>query len=290
MSQLANVRAEKLQELVYKQGNSGVTKASVTIKFDNSNKAQSPPGYTDSDVITVCRTIENQKSKYYVNAKIETAEKVKSLFCSVKLNVNNPHFLIMQGRVTKVINMKPPEILGLIEEAAGISLYQTKKEQTLALIKKKDLKLQEINKILDEEVSPQLEALRKEKDDYALFKHNESQMEELDKVLIAFEYYENDKIFMVSDKRSAELKVTRHKFENEIHSKQIEVDNIKQQIANVQINSNKGGSEEKVKGEINLMENEILTMQLERDRLAKEEGQWQKVKAQRNRDIDEMKD
>ena len=30
--------------------------------------------------------------------------------------------------------MKPKEVLGLIEEAAGISLYQTKKEQTLQLI------------------------------------------------------------------------------------------------------------------------------------------------------------
>jgi structural maintenance of chromosome 2 len=58
-----------------------------------------------------------------VGGKLETGEKVKSLFCSVQLNINNPHFLIMQGRVTKVINMKPKEILGLVEEAAGISLY-----------------------------------------------------------------------------------------------------------------------------------------------------------------------
>jgi structural maintenance of chromosome 2 len=115
------------------------------------------------DTISVTRTIENQKSKYYINGKTETAEKVKSLFCSVKLNVNNPHFLIMQGRVTKVINMKPMEILGLIEESAGISLYQTKKEQTINLIKKKDAKLVEINKILEEEVNPSLEALKKEK-------------------------------------------------------------------------------------------------------------------------------
>ncbi len=63
----------------------------------------------------------------------------------------------MQGRVTKVINMKPMEVLGLIEEAAGISLYQSKKEQTMALIKKKDMKLLEINKLLDEEVNPKLE-------------------------------------------------------------------------------------------------------------------------------------
>jgi structural maintenance of chromosome 2 len=36
---------------------------------------------------------------------------VQNLFHSVQLNVNNPHFLIMQGRITKVLNMKPPEIL-----------------------------------------------------------------------------------------------------------------------------------------------------------------------------------
>lgn len=135
------MRAENLQELIYKQGNSGVQKASVSISFDNKSKSQSPPGYEDCDKITVTRTIENQKSKCYINGKTETMEKVKSLFCSVKLNVNNPHFLIMQGRVTKVINMKPAEILGLIEEAAGISLYQKKKEDTYNTIKKKDMKI-----------------------------------------------------------------------------------------------------------------------------------------------------
>jgi structural maintenance of chromosome 2 len=38
ITQLGHMRAEKLQELVYKAGNSGVTKATVTIKFDNTNK------------------------------------------------------------------------------------------------------------------------------------------------------------------------------------------------------------------------------------------------------------
>ena len=32
------------------------------------------------------------------------------MFRSVQLNINNPHFLIMQGRITKVLNMKPPEV------------------------------------------------------------------------------------------------------------------------------------------------------------------------------------
>lgn len=201
ISQLAHVRAEKLQELVYKQGNSGVTKASVTIVFDNSNKAQSPPGYAEMPKISVCRTIENQKSKYYINGSTKTAEQVKSLFCSVKLNVNNPHFLIMQGRVTKVINMKPIEVLGLIEEAAGISLYQSKKEQTRNLIKKKDAKLEEIKKILEEEVNPQLDTLKADKEAYAVFKGNEAQIEASTKVIIAHKYWDNELLISQGDRR-----------------------------------------------------------------------------------------
>ena len=41
---------------------------------------------------------------------------MQNLFHSVQLNVNNPHFLIMQGRITKVLNMKPAEILSMLEE------------------------------------------------------------------------------------------------------------------------------------------------------------------------------
>jgi len=39
ISTLKHIRVEKKQELIYKGGTSGVQKASVTLKFDNSNKA-----------------------------------------------------------------------------------------------------------------------------------------------------------------------------------------------------------------------------------------------------------
>ena len=81
---------------------------------------------------------------------------MKSLFKSVKLNVDNPHFLIMQGRVTKVINMKPLEILSLIEEAAGISHYKAKKDDTKKTIDKKDFKLSEIDNLLENDIKPQM--------------------------------------------------------------------------------------------------------------------------------------
>jgi structural maintenance of chromosome 2 len=54
------------------------------------------------------------KNKYIINGTTVTQQKVFDLFQSVSLNVNNPHFLIMQGKITKVLNMKPPEILAMV--------------------------------------------------------------------------------------------------------------------------------------------------------------------------------
>ena len=58
----------------------------------------------------------------------------------VARNVNNPHFLIMQGRITKVINMKPQETLSMIEEAAGTRMYENKKAGALKTLEKKQNK------------------------------------------------------------------------------------------------------------------------------------------------------
>ena len=45
--------------------------------------------------------------------------------------------------------MKPPEILSMIEEAAGTRMYEAKKQQAEKTIEKKDARLKEINDILN---------------------------------------------------------------------------------------------------------------------------------------------
>lgn len=50
------------------------------------------------------------RNKYMINGTTVQNSRVQDFFRSVQLNVNNPHFLIMQGRITKVLNMKPPEV------------------------------------------------------------------------------------------------------------------------------------------------------------------------------------
>jgi len=109
--QLYQVRASALQDLVYKNGQAGITKATVTIVFDNTNAAQCPQGYEKCREISVARqVVVGGKNKFLINGKLVQNKKVQDFFCSIQLNVNNPNFLIMQGKIQQVLNMKPKEV------------------------------------------------------------------------------------------------------------------------------------------------------------------------------------
>ena len=66
--------------------------------------------------------------------RVTQAGKVMDMFKSVGLNVNNPYFLIMQGRINEVSRAKPREILSMIEDAAGTRLYEEKKASLTKLL------------------------------------------------------------------------------------------------------------------------------------------------------------
>ncbi|KAL8203024.1 UNVERIFIED_CONTAM: Structural maintenance of chromosomes protein 2 [Gekko kuhli] len=189
ITSLSQVRASNLQDLVYKNGQAGITKATVSISFDNSDKKQSPLGFENHDEITVTRQVViGGRNKYLINGMNANSTRVQDLFCSVGLNVNNPHFLIMQGQITKVLNMKPPEILSMIEEAAGTRMYECKKIAAQKTIEKKEAKLKEICTILEEEITPTLQKLKEERSSYLEYQKVMRETEHLSRLYVAYQF------------------------------------------------------------------------------------------------------
>ncbi|XP_041476004.1 structural maintenance of chromosomes protein 2-like [Lytechinus variegatus] len=206
ISNLTQVRAGSLQELVYKGGQAGVTKATVTIVFDNRDKKQSPVGYDSFDEFTVSRQVViGGRNKYLINGSNANNSRVQDLFCSVQLNVNNPHFLIMQGRITKVLNMKPPEILSMIEEAAGTRMYENKKASAQKTIEKKDAKLKEIESVLNEEITPTLTRLNEERSSYLEYQKVLRELDHLTKLHVAYQFVSAEKLSKESEQELAKI-------------------------------------------------------------------------------------
>ncbi|KAK1766861.1 RecF/RecN/SMC [Phialemonium atrogriseum] len=189
ITNMSTVRAQNLQDLIYKRGQAGVTKASVTIVFDNRDKKKSPIGFEEYATISVTRQIVlGGTSKYLINGHRAQQQTVQNLFQSVQLNINNPNFLIMQGRITKVLNMKAVEILAMIEEAAGTRMFEDRRDKALKTMAKKDMKLQEIAELLRDEIEPKLEKLRTEKRAFLDFQQTQTDLERLTRVVVAHDY------------------------------------------------------------------------------------------------------
>lgn len=66
ITNLQQVRASNLQELVYKQGQAGITKATVSVVFENSDRSRSPLGYEDCPEITVTRQVFFKKNSRFL--------------------------------------------------------------------------------------------------------------------------------------------------------------------------------------------------------------------------------
>lgn len=212
------------QDLIYKRGQAGVTKASVTIVFDNRDKKKSPIGFEEYGQISVTRQIVlGGTSKYLINGHRAQQQTVQNLFQSVQLNINNPNFLIMQGRITKVLNMKPVEILAMIEEAAGTRMFEDRRDKAFKTMAKKELKVQEITELLREEIEPKLEKLRTEKRAFLDFQQTQSDLERLTRLVVAHDYLKNKEKLKQSasdleakKQRATDLEDSAKRLKNEI--------------------------------------------------------------------------
>ncbi|PWA79687.1 RecF/RecN/SMC [Artemisia annua] len=232
ITNLQQVRCSNLQELVYKQGQAGITKATVSVVFDNSDRSRSPLGYEDCSEITVTRQIVvGGRNKYLINGHLAQPSRVQNLFHSVQLNVNNPHFLIMQGRITKVLNMKPPEILSMLEEAAGTRMYETKKDAALKTLEKKQGKVDEINKLLDQEILPALQKLRKERMQYMQWSNGNAELDRLKRFCIAYEYVQAEQVRDSAVHGVDEIKAKITEIDNDMETMQTEIQEMETHVS-----------------------------------------------------------
>lgn len=94
----------------------------------------------------------------------------------------------MQGRITKVLNMKPVEILAMIEEAAGTRMFEDRRDKAFKTMAKKEMKVQEITGLLKEEIEPKLDKLRTEKRAFLDFQQAQNDLERLTRLVVAHDY------------------------------------------------------------------------------------------------------
>jgi len=107
--------------------------AEVTLCLDNSDR-KVPAQFNDSEELEVVRRIDRgEGSSYRVNGKEARARDVQLLFADAATGAQSTA-LVSQGRIGAIINAKPTDRRGLLEEAAGITgLHSRRHEAELRL-------------------------------------------------------------------------------------------------------------------------------------------------------------
>jgi len=135
--------------------------------------------YRQYTEISVRREISlGGETKYTINGSWATVERVKNFFRSVGLNVNNPNFLIMQGRITRVTYMKPEELLSLVSETSWLNTYEDG-QRAVARLSKKVMLLKQIQNYCDNDFIPKFERAQKEKEEYDAWARKNDQLQTL---------------------------------------------------------------------------------------------------------------
>ena len=107
--------------------------AEVILSMDNSDR-RAPAQFNDTDELDIVRRIERGNgSNYKVNGLDTRARDVQTLFADASTGARSTA-MVSQGRIGAIINAKPTQRRGLLEEAAGITgLHARRHEAELRL-------------------------------------------------------------------------------------------------------------------------------------------------------------
>ena len=121
---------EERQALLHEGSGSAVMSAYVEIIFDNSDE-RFPTG---RDEVVLRRTIGLKKDEYTLDRKNASKSDVMNLLESAGFSRSNPYYIVPQGRVTMLTNMKDAERLNLLKEVAGTQVYEQRRQESLKIM------------------------------------------------------------------------------------------------------------------------------------------------------------
>lgn len=163
LSNSRTMRAEKLTDLIYNPDSSNKPQhAQVKIRFDNSDREMP----VDSDIVEITRKIRETDSGYYsyfyFNGKSVSLKDVHNHLAKAKVTPEG-YNVVMQGDVTRIITMTPVERRKIIDEIAGVSEFDNKKERAMNELETVREHIERVD-IIIEEVNNQLDKLKEERD------------------------------------------------------------------------------------------------------------------------------
>ena len=151
------LRGAKMEDVIFggTQKRPAVGFAEATLTLDNSDRALA---YDADEVMVTRRYYRSGDSEYYINKQSARLRDIHEMFMDTGLG-REGYSNIGQGRIDEILSLKSADRREIFEEAAGISKYRHRKEETERKLEKTEDNLTRINDKVSE-LELQLEPLK----------------------------------------------------------------------------------------------------------------------------------
>ena len=112
------------------------------------------------EIVVTRRLFRTGESEYLLNGKLCRLRDIQDIFMGTGLGPES-YAIIEQGRIGQILSSKPYDRRAIIEEAAGITKYKTRKRLAESRLEAAKLNLARINDIFDE-VTRQMNSLKRQ--------------------------------------------------------------------------------------------------------------------------------
>jgi len=229
-SSAKHLRGASMDDVIFNGSSSRkpIDTAMVELIFDNS-EGKLGGQYANYAEISVKRQVSRDgASKYSLNGTRCRKRDVADLFLGTGLGPRS-YAIIEQGMISRLIDAKPEELRGFLEEAAGISKYKERRRETETRIRHTRENLERLSD-LREEIEKQLAKLQRQSRSAERYKELKQEERELKAEHFALHWRElkanldlRDKEIqstettlesVIAEQRATEAKIESHRQEN----------------------------------------------------------------------------
>ena len=148
-------------------------------------RAESKPSihFRPGEVVVGRRVYRSGQSEYLINGRVARLRDVQEIFMGIGLGPDS-YAIIEQGRIGQVLNSKPMDRRAIIEEAAGITMYKTKRRLAEAKLEASKINLSRVNDIFVE-VEKQVASLKRQASKARRYAEIRDQMRALLRIVLA---------------------------------------------------------------------------------------------------------
>jgi len=191
--------------------------AYVTLTFDNSDHYIP----IDYDVVSIKRRLyRTGENEYFLNGTKCRLKDITELFMDTGVGKSSFN-IISQGEISRILSNSPMERRAIIEEAAGIIKYKTRREEALRKLDRTLSNIERVNDIINE-IEGRVEPLREQSEQATKYLEIKKNLKEVEVSLLVYEITNINNTYQQNKKEIDDLNKKILELNTKINSTEIE--------------------------------------------------------------------